>query len=469
MNQTFVMHCVTMTRVYLLATLSLLLCVPAAIPGAEAVSLRQSALVKAVAAARPSIVNIHGQKTIAADAGPGQSDEQGQRVKGMGTGVVVDHRGYILTNFHVVEGVRRINVNLADGTATVGRLVAHDPITDLAIIKIDVDRKLPLIRFGSSDDLMTGEEVIAVGNAYGYEHTVTRGIISALHRTVQVNDTQKYYDLIQTDASINPGNSGGPLLNIDGEMIGLNVAVRVGAQGIGFAIPVDRAIEVATQLLAAQRISGVWHGVVADMADESKRQGITTLLVEAGSPAEASGIQKGDIVTRANGITVRRALDFERALIGTRPGQSVPISVTRNGQTLDVTLQLASAHQRKESGNPESIEEIAWSKLGLRLVELTRDEIARYRRIVTSQAGSDYKLDGGLRVASIRANSPASQQGIRPGDVLVGLHKWKTMSFDNVAYILREPELAQQATVTFYIVRGGDTLYGQLPVTWLSR
>ena len=151
----------------------------------------------------------------------------------MGTGVVVDPRGYIVTNYHVVEGVRQINVTLASGEAHIARLVSHDPETDLAIIKIPTKVAMPLISIGRSDDLMVGEEVIAIGNAYGYEHTHTRGIISALHRTVKVTDSQYYRDLIQTDASINPGNSGGPLLNVDGQMIGINVAVRVGAQGIG--------------------------------------------------------------------------------------------------------------------------------------------------------------------------------------------------------------------------------------------
>jgi serine protease Do len=151
----------------------------------------------------------------------------------MGTGVVVDARGYVVTNYHVVEGVRRIEVTLASGKTTSASLVSHDPRTDLAVIKVEHDSPLPVITIGTSSDLMIGETVLALGNAYGYEHTVTRGIVSALHRDVEVSRTQRYDDLIQTDASINPGNSGGPLLNINGEMIGINVAVRAGAQGIG--------------------------------------------------------------------------------------------------------------------------------------------------------------------------------------------------------------------------------------------
>jgi serine protease Do len=232
----------------------------AAAISAEASDLRRTPIVEAVEIAAPSVVNIHGRKTVpAADANFGA--EAARQVNGMGTGVVLDERGYIITNYHVVDGVRQIQVTLADETTVIGRLIEHDPRTDLAIIKIDHNKPLPVIRIGSSHDLMPGEPVVAVGNAYGYSHTVSRGIISALHRTVQVSDEQKYQDLIQTDAAINPGNSGGPLLNIDGEMIGINVAVRVGAQGIGFAIPVDEAMQVAGALMSVEKRERLWHGI----------------------------------------------------------------------------------------------------------------------------------------------------------------------------------------------------------------
>ena len=158
----------------------------------------------------------------------------------MGTGVMIDPRGYILTNYHVVDGVREILVTMADGKKYIASLVARDLETDLAVIKISPRTKLPVIPLGTSSDLMPGETVIAVGNAFGYEDTVTRGIVSALHRAVQVSDAQYYDDLIQTDAPINPGNSGGPLLNIDGEMIGINVAVRAGSRASASPSPWTR-------------------------------------------------------------------------------------------------------------------------------------------------------------------------------------------------------------------------------------
>jgi serine protease Do len=198
---------------------------------AIASSLRRSPVVEATRKARPSVVNIQGRKTIRAEQVESSGGDPFRQVNGMGTGIIIDPRGYILTNYHVVENVEVIHVTLEDKREFIGRFVAHDPVSDLAIIRIDAGAPLPVIDMGISSDLMPGETVIAVGNAFGYEHSVTSGIISALHREVQVSATQKYRDLIQTDASINPGNSGGPLLNIDGEMIGVNVAVRVGLKG----------------------------------------------------------------------------------------------------------------------------------------------------------------------------------------------------------------------------------------------
>ena len=185
-------------------------------------SPRHTPVVRAVQQARPSVVNIQGRKTVRSDTPDPHGVDPFRQVNGMGTGIIIDDRGYILTNYHVVENVDRIQVTLADRREFVAEFIAHDPATDLAIIKIEDSRPLTVIRFGISSDLMPGEPVIAVGNAFGYEHTVTCGIISALHREVQVSATQEYHDLIQTDASINPGNSGGPLIELEtGNVIGI--------------------------------------------------------------------------------------------------------------------------------------------------------------------------------------------------------------------------------------------------------
>src|SRR6516225_2763036 len=227
-------------------------------------SLRQTPVVDVVKRVRDAVVNIHSERTV---RGPAQEDlfafaPSQNRVNGMGTGIVIDPRGYIVTNHHVIEDVNLLRVRLSDGSTHNARVLARDPESDLALLKIDAGRPLPTLPLGTASDLMVGETVIAMGNAYGYEHTVTVGVVSALKRDVTLNKDVSYKALIQTDASINPGNSGGPLVNVRGELIGVNVAIRAGAQGIGFAIPVDTMIRTAADMLSIRKRNGTWHGIV---------------------------------------------------------------------------------------------------------------------------------------------------------------------------------------------------------------
>jgi len=407
---------------------------------------RDSPVVQAVSRVRDAVVNINGQKTLAATPDSYGNLALPKQVNGMGTGVIVDQRGYIVTNHHVVDGVRRIRVTLADGDKYIARLISHDRKTDLAIIKIDADEPLPVLPLGTSSELMPGETVIAVGNAYGYEHTVTLGIISALHRTVQVTDTQEYDNLIQTDASINPGNSGGPLLNIDGEMIGLNVAVRAGAQGIGFAIPVDTVMDVTTDLLSVERLRGRWHGIVVDEAHEC-RGNLVVDQPEAGSPAEEVGLQPGDTIKSVAGTEVHHRLDLERALLELGDDAPVAVSVVRAGKPMNLQMRLASL-PAQHPGRADRI----WQELGVRLVAVAKQKLPASRE----------RYNGGLKVVDVRAGGPADLQGIRAGDVLVGMHVWETISLDNVHYVLNREDLADVSPIKFYILRGPETLYGHL-------
>jgi serine protease Do len=429
-----------------LAAAGLLLAV--ALP-ALASEFRRSPIVKAVEDAEPSVVNIHGRKTVRAESASFGTPDAVRQVNGMGTGIVIDPRGYILTNYHVVEGVSNIQVSLSDGKNTVARLVSHDPKTDLAVIKIDGNKPLPVIRCGTSCDLMKGEPVIAIGNAFGYEHTVTDGIISALHRNVQVSDEQKYNDLIQSDASINPGNSGGPLLNIDGEVIGINVAVRVGAQGIGFAIPIDEALDVAARLMSTERLEQTTHGIIGKTVCEPTRRQFVVSSVRESSPAGKAGLKNGDVITAVGGHKIERGLDVELAFLGQQPGESQEIEVLRQGQT--VPLQLALTQLSRTTLKP-ALADRTWSTLGLRLSVMDQNEFTRL--------GTRYR--GGLTVLDVRPSSPAAQQGIRRGDVLVGMHVWETISLENIAYILDRDDLSKLDSVVFYIVRGSDTLFGHL-------
>ncbi len=413
---------------------------------APAEELRRTAIVRAIESCRDSVVNIHGEKYVS-----DSSDEsEDRRVNGMGTGVVIDARGYAVTNFHVVDGVHEIEVTLASGRTVAARLISHDRRTDLAVIKIDTVEPLPVIQLGTSDDLLIGETVLALGNAFGYEHTVTRGIISALHRDVDVSPTQRYEDLIQTDASINPGNSGGPLLNINGEMIGINVAVRAGAQGIGFAIPVDSVLRIVTGLLSIERIDHTWHGLVC------KTCGTGALIesVHSQSPAETIGMRAGDIILRVGDRSVTSQLDIERAFLGRKAGEIVAVTVTREGGEENLSLALAKARKQKASASERS-----WEQLGLRLASAVPSTVQQLQP----------RYRGGLLVQEVRFGSPASDKGIRPGDILVGLHIWETVKPDNVSYILDQIESDELETVKFYILRGRDTLFGHLTSDTILR
>jgi serine protease Do len=412
------------------------------IGGAVASELRESPIVKAVQRVREAVVNIRGEKTITTPAGQtGATPDASRRVNGMGTGVLIDARGYIATNFHVVDGVREIFVTTADGKRQVAKLVARDAETDLAIIKIDSSEPLPVIPFGTSSDLMPGETVIAVGNAYGYEHTVTRGIVSALHRAVQVSDAQFYDDLIQTDASINPGNSGGPLLNIDGDVIGINVAVRAGAQGIGFAIPVDKVASVAAGMLASCNADRVWIGTETSTDASRSGKGMTLGRVEPKSPAAEAGLVAGDVITAVDDLKVERPLDFQRAMLDHRAGDLLQLTVRRakSAKALNISLTLGTHPDRQEFAN-----EPAWDTLGLRLRAIPSEEFRKSHQT---------RYRGGLAVTAVRPDSPAANGGILPGDVLVGMHIWETTSLDNVAYILRRPEFTKSNSIGFYILR----------------
>lgn len=417
--------------------------------------LRKTPIVLAIRSATPSIVNIRGEKTVTETTQYGNSDPA-RRVNGMGTGVVIDSRGYIVTNHHVVKGVRQIMVTSVDGQEYVAKLIARDPVTDLAIIKITPRVPLPVINIGHSSDLMLGETVIAVGNAYGYENTVTQGIISQLHRAVQVSDAQFYEDLIQTDASINPGNSGGPLLNIDGEMVGLNVAVRAGAQGIGFAIPIDKVLGVVSNLVEEQASCRRRYGIEFANQANSDGEGLVVKAVHSDSLAKKAGLEVGDCIVRVNDETIRRSLDFHRTLLGRSSDETLRLTVQRAGESVELELAMSSGSASDTSVATSDWHDLAWEILGVELKPVPGDVFRRKYRT---------RYRGGLTVQRVRSGSPASEQGILTGDILVGMHIWETITMKNVAYIMNRPDFDEFTPVKFYILRDNDVLYGHLPVS----
>ncbi len=408
------------------------------------VASRMTDTVRAIRAAESAVVNIEGNKPSGKGAG------EAQQVNGMGSGVIIDSRGYILTNQHVVQDVNRIEVTLHDGSKFVGSPVAHDPSTDLALIKIDAPRPVPVIKFGTSSDLMRGEKVVAIGNPFGYQHTVTEGIISALHRDIPVNGVQQYEDLIQTDASINPGNSGGPLVNIDGDMIGLNAAVRVGAQGIGFAIPVDKALDVAASLIHRT------HGIdIPFEVRTTPSEGETELKVSKSNSGRSDSIANGDVIKKVGGLKVTNRLQYELALLDQRPGSAIEIEYEHAGQTkveriegasrLTSGVSLVSARNQEQSN-------YAWNVLGVKLRPADSQQV----RTV------DASYTGGLLIESVRKNSPAHNAKLQSGDVLVGLLEWQTPNWKDLEWILNSDEMKQARSPKFRIIRGGGVFYGTL-------
>ena len=424
---------------------------------------RHTPIVRAIEHSEAAVVNIQGNKTISTAGG--QNGPIKQEVSGMGTGVIIDPRGYIITNLHVVQDVPRIEVTLADGQSERAELINYDLETDLALIKINARRPLAVIPFGTSNDLLRGETVIAIGNPFGYQNTVTIGVISALHRDVPVNGSQQYRDLIQTSADINPGNSGGPLLNINGEVIGINVAVRVGAQGIGFAIPIDQAIDVMADLVAAQRRNSLSHGISLQRQIDAngthwKVDAVDTNPVRKASSRRNDGvaissdelIQPGDLLVSVEGSNAPAELALELALIDKAEGDLLPVNVQRNGLTVRTAIRMEAKSEAmlvSASAEASEVGDLAWTQLGLRLNEVDAQAVRT--------SGESYQ--GGLRVTQIRAGSPAAKQKISVGDSIVGVLNWQTPNWAALKWVLENNDLRNQSSTKFYVVRNNKTFY----------
>lgn len=411
------------------------------IPGSEVrgesnATIRSTPIVQAIKKAEPAVVNIQGNK-IVTNTTNGVSTRQ--EVNGMGTGVIIDRRGLIITNYHVVDAVEKIEVTLADGSTFIARLINYDPETDLAMIKINADRDLPVIQVGRSDDLLRGETVIAIGNPFGYQNTVTVGVISALHRNIPVNGSQEYTDLIQTNADINPGNSGGPLLNIDGEVIGINVAVRVGAQGIGFAIPVDNALEVMADLVAQYRTSGN-HGLACQRIATDAGYQLVVREYRGQSNKSARDIRTGDQVRTVAGQSVQNQLELELALLDLRSGETVDIELERDGQPIVQSVVLQKSPALLEE---TEILKTAWERLGIKVVPIASSP--------SNPLGEEYK--GGLKIVEIRSGSPASKEHLSPGDIVVGVMDWKTPNLKSLGWVLSNASFQTANSAKYYLVR----------------
>ena len=356
---------------------------------------------------------------------------QRQVTGSLGSGVIINPKGYIVTNAHVVQEADEIIVTLSDESQHKAELVSADPQADLAVIKIEPTKPLAAIRLGTSSDLMIGETVIAVGNPFGYQHTVTTGVVSAVDRTIEAGPRTKQEGLIQTDAPINPGNSGGPLLNIRGELIGINTAIRAGAQGLGFAIPVDKVRTIMIGLLSVRRAGQPWTGL---KFNATKPHPVVE-SVEKESPAEAARIAPGDRVESLDGRPASDVIDLETALLGHKAGDTVHMGLARDGKTVDAKVTLV------EAPKPDGAK-LAKNLFGLHVQEL-KSELA---------VGMKLSVDRGLLVAGIDPLSPADKSGFAQGDVIVQVDQFRISDLESLGNLLTQ--VVKGDRVLFYLVRG---------------
>jgi S1-C subfamily serine protease len=329
----------------------------------------------------------------------------------LGSGFVFDERGFVLTNYHVVARGSRVQVSFDDGSDYTARVVGTDPGGDLAVLKIQADKKFPTAPLGVSSDLMLGEPAIAIGNPFGLNQSVSIGVVSALHRPVHAED-RSYYDFIQTDASINPGNSGGPLLNADGNVIGVCSAVLATGQGIGFAIPIDRALRVARELQKSGALADAWWGFDAEPLDKEAaaalgaKMGALVTSVEESSPASTAGLRRGDAVVRVEGSPVRDADELRFLLRDVPLGTRVVLLVIRGKKEMELPITAAPLTAERAQGVFEA-------RTGLSVSELSSSE--------ARTAGYDVKKPV-LAVKDVARNSAAARVGLRRGDLLLAVN-----------------------------------------------
>jgi serine protease Do len=340
--------------------------------------------------------------------------------RGVGSGIIVDPRGFVLTNNHVIERADEIELTLADGQTFKGTVIGRDPKTDLAMIKVDTDVDLPVVVLGDSDTVQVGHWAVAIGNPFGLGQSVTVGVVSGVGRGELGLST--YEDYIQTDASINPGNSGGPLVNIRGEVIGINTAINPIGRGIGFAIPINMAKEVMQQLVEHGRVVRGYLGVViqtlsgelAGKFDVAENGGVLVGDILRGSPAEQAGLKRGDVILDYAGRPVRKMQELQRLVASTPPGTPVRVKVLRDRQEQLVALEIGEMRDAEPKAEPVG------SRFGVTLDALTKD-LARQLNVLSEE---------GVVITNVESGSPAARDGLRKGDVILEIERTPVDTLD---------------------------------------
>ncbi|MCD4653806.1 trypsin-like peptidase domain-containing protein [bacterium] len=425
--------------------------------------LRETPIVRAVHKVEPAVVNISTEKVVSISAFNPFGDDwifdyfrhnnRSQRNvthQSLGSGAIIRSDGVILTNEHVILPASRINVTLADGREFEAELIGASRRFDLALLKIDAGEPLPYLSPASSADLMIGETVIAIGNPYGLSSTVTTGVLSAVDRTItfkdqDTNQLHTFFDFIQTDASINPGNSGGPLLNILGDLIGINTAIYSQAEGIGFAIPIDKAKRIIDDLLELGEVPRIWMGLqVQDLNDLLARhlnidqsKGVLVSEVRGKSPALRAGVERGDLIIKVNNHEVHNTLEYRTLMREFTPGDKVNLLIIRDKEKIIRTMEAIAVPL-------DRVEELTWDLLGCQIRNMTQKDIRQYGRYATD----------GVIVKSVRPASPAEEVGIKRGDLLAKINRTHIKRDEDLYKQI--PYLVQQDSVIMVVVRGSN-------------
>ncbi len=359
---------------------------------------------------KPAVVNISATKT----SRPQEDDEAPSQGKKQGSGFIISDDGYILTNNHIIAGANRIKVTLFDGRLFSAELKGSDVLLDLALIKIEAEERLPVASLGDSGKLEVGEWAIAIGNPYGLGHSVTAGIVSATGRGIGIS---VYDDFIQTDAAINPGNSGGPLINVRGEVIGINSAMVAGGQGLGFAIPVNIAKTMLPELKKNGRASRAWLGVTSQALTPQlarsfglkEAKGALISDVDPESPADKAGLKSGDIILEFNGKQIREMIELSRLYAATETGKTVSFKTFRDGKTTDVSLTVT---QPSEEGREKRRKALFLPEFELAVREIDSS--------IASNPG--FNPPAGLLVLKVNSGGVGEEAGIIQGDIIIDIN-----------------------------------------------
>ena len=367
-----------------------------------------------------------------------------------GSGVIVDKEGYILTNNHVIEGADKIKVRLNDGREFIATLKGQDSRTDLAVLNIKA-KDLPVATLGDSDELEVGEWAIAIGSPFGLEHTVTVGVISAKGRSGLGTGT--YEDFVQTDASINPGNSGGPLINIDGEVVGINAMIIQPGTGIGFAIPINMAKQILNDLIKQGKVVRPWLGISAqdltpELAEQfqvKEKEGVLVAQIHQGTGAEKAGLVSGDIIKTVDDKAIKNVNELVKEIQKKKVGQKVKLSVVRDGKSMTIEVTLSAMPDKPEAMKEKEIEE----KLGAQIQELTPQLAARYR--ISSE------IKRGVVIISVEEGSPADELGLQEGDVILEINRKKIETTKDFEKAIKDLNL--EKGIVFRLHRRGNSFY----------